>query len=149
MLATPLCSFANMRPTIYIGLGATGIRAIAQTKKEFEDVYGVGMVPPCIAFLAVDSDSSILEDKTLATSVEDNFVEGLESQAIAERIDRCWQQVLAIIGLENNIVDFHIVSSLADGAGSLITVADIIKHGYTVRANILGYGVLHGVFRAP
>ena len=137
-----------MRPTIYIGLGGTGIRAIAQAKKEFEDVYGVGMVPPCIAFLAVDSDSSILEDKTLATSVEDNFVEGLEPQAIAERIDRCWQQVLAIIGLENNIVDFHIVSSLADGAGSLITVADIIKHGYNVRANILGYGVLHGVFRA-
>ena len=137
-----------MRPTIYIGLGDTGIRAIAQTKKEFEDVYGVGMVPPCIAFLAVDSDSSILEDKTLATSVKDNFVEGLEPQAIAERIDRCWQQLLAIIGLENNIVDFHIVSSLADGAGSLITVADIIKHGYNVRANILGYGVLHGVFRA-
>ena len=137
-----------MRPTIYIGLGDTGIRAIAQAKKEFEDVYGVGMVSPCIAFLAVDSDSSILEDKTLATSVEEDFVEGLEPQAIAERIDRCWQQVLAIIGLENNIVDFHIVSSLADGAGLLITVADIIKHGYNVRANILGYGVLHGVFRA-
>ena len=28
-----------MRPTIYIGLGGTGIRAIAQTKKMYEDAY--------------------------------------------------------------------------------------------------------------
>lgn len=63
-----------MRPTIYIGLGGTGIRAIAQTKKMYEDAYGVGQIPVQIAFMAVDFDLAAPKDKSLATDIEDDFL---------------------------------------------------------------------------
>ncbi len=44
------------RPSIYIGLGGTGIKAIAKTKELYEQEYGVGNIPPEISFLAIDFD---------------------------------------------------------------------------------------------
>ncbi len=46
------------RPSIYIGLGGTGIKAIAKTKKLYEEEYGVGNIPPEISFLAIDFDET-------------------------------------------------------------------------------------------
>ena len=63
-----------MRPSIYVGLGGTGIRAIAQTKKLYEDVYGKGNIPKCIAFLAVDFNLKDVENPSLATSMKDDAV---------------------------------------------------------------------------
>lgn len=63
-----------MRPTIYIGLGGTGIRAIAQTKKMYEDAYGVGKIPPQVAFIAVDFDLAAPTDKSLATNIAPDFL---------------------------------------------------------------------------
>lgn len=51
------------------------MRAIAHTKKLFEDSFGVGNVPPQIAFLAFDFDKSVVNDKTLATDVSESFVD--------------------------------------------------------------------------
>ena len=63
-----------MRPTIYIGLGGTGIRAIAQTKKMYEDAYGVGKIPAQVAFIAVDFDLAAPSDKSLATNIAPDFL---------------------------------------------------------------------------
>ena len=63
-----------MRPTIYIGLGGTGIRAIAQTKKMYEDAYGVGKIPPQVAFIAVDFDLAAPSDRSLATNIAPDFL---------------------------------------------------------------------------
>ncbi|MBQ6862559.1 MAG: hypothetical protein IJN98_08115 [Alistipes sp.] len=61
-----------MRPSIYVGLGGTGIRAIAQAKKLYEDVYGKGNIPKCIAFLAVDFNLADIKNPELLTSLEDD-----------------------------------------------------------------------------
>ena len=45
-----------VRRSLYIGIGGTGIKAIAHTKKMFEETFGDGNIPPVIAFLAIDSD---------------------------------------------------------------------------------------------
>ena len=66
---------ANRRPSIYIGLGGTGILAIAQTKKLYEDEFGVGKIPPEIAFLAIDFDNKAVESKDLATDVKGDFLQ--------------------------------------------------------------------------
>lgn len=63
-----------LRPSIYIGLGGTGVKAIAQAKKMFEDDYGVGNIPPEIAFLAVDFDNAVVDDTTLATKINEDFI---------------------------------------------------------------------------
>lgn len=63
-----------MRPSIYIGLGGTGIRAIAQTKKLYEDVYGVGNIPKCIAFLAIDFNLADIKSPELPTSLEEDAI---------------------------------------------------------------------------
>ena len=64
-----------IRPTIYVGLGGTGIRAIAQTKKHFEDAYGKDNIPQQIAFLAIDFDLAAASDSTLATDVSSDFLQ--------------------------------------------------------------------------
>lgn len=45
---------ATTRPSIYIGIGLTGIQAITKTRKMFEDAYGKDNIPHWIAFLAID-----------------------------------------------------------------------------------------------
>lgn len=64
----------TIRRSIYIGLGGTGIRAIAHTKKQYEDVFGVGNIPSQIEFLALDFDTSSVWDKSLPTSVEEDII---------------------------------------------------------------------------
>lgn len=192
-----------IRPTIYVGLGGTGIRAIAQTKKHFEDAYGKDKIPQEVAFLAVDFDLAAANDATLATDVSSDFLslrvaadprtlykvgsntggyswvfpgntgyiadnisqgasqvrttgrfytEMILSQ-ITSRIQRCWTRVTAINGGHADVisgnVDIHIVMSLAGGTGcgSFINVADIVRSLYGNRAHLVGYGVMHGVFR--
>lgn len=65
---------ANRRPSIYIGLGGTGIKAIAQTKKLYEDEFGIGNIPPEIAFLGIDFDNKSVEEN-LPTDVKGDFLQ--------------------------------------------------------------------------
>jgi hypothetical protein len=192
-----------IRPTIYVGLGGTGIRAIAQTKKHYEDAYGKDNIPQQIAFLAIDFDLAAANDATLATDVSSDFLSlrvaadprtlyavgsgsgdytwmfpgntGFIANNISEgasqvrttgrfytemiisqvqsRLQRCWTRVTAIGGGNANVVngkvDIHVVMSLAGGTGcgSFINVADIIRNLYGNNAHLVGYGVMHGVFR--
>ena len=53
---------ANLRRSIYIGIGGAGVKAIAHTKKMFEDAFGEGNIPEAIQFLAIDSDFAALYD---------------------------------------------------------------------------------------
>lgn len=66
---------ASRRPSIYIGLGGTGIKAVAQAKKLYEDEYGVGNIPPEIAFLVIDFDNKAVADKRLPTDVSADFLQ--------------------------------------------------------------------------
>lgn len=192
-----------IRPTIYVGLGGTGIRAIAQTKKYYEDAYGKDNIPQQIAFLAIDFDLAAANDATLATDVSSDFLSlkvaadprtlyavgsgsgdytwmfpgntGFIANNISEgasqvrttgrfytemiishvqsRLQKCWTRVTAIGGGNANVingkVDIHVVMSLAGGTGcgSFINIADIIRNLYGSNAHLVGYGVMHGVFR--
>lgn len=195
-----------MKPSIYVGLGGTGIRAIAQTKKLYEDVYGKGNIPKFIAFLAVDFDLDAPKHPDLPTSLEDDALlipyngsprEHYETRVergdfkwvfpgnvgtlshriwdgasqvrttgrfyteyiihtIEAALEQRWKQVANITSVNeqgktvrSEVVDIHIVMSLAGGtgAGSFINVAEVIHRNHKLNAHILGYGVLHGVFR--
>lgn len=48
----------KITPTLYIGLGGTGARALLRAKQCFMDAYN-GRVPSMIEFLAIDTDSNI------------------------------------------------------------------------------------------
>ena len=48
----------KITPTLYIGLGGTGARALLRAKQCFMDAYN-GKVPSMIEFLAIDTDSNI------------------------------------------------------------------------------------------
>ena len=196
-----------MRPTIYVGLGGTGIRAISQAKKMYEEVYGEGNIPKCIAFLAVDFNLKDIDSPNLATpmgadavplqyngsprehyetrskkgaykwmfegntgSLQNKITDGAGQvrttgrfyteyimSAIEPAMQRCWQQVSNITYVNEDgfavpceEIDIHVVMSVAGGtgAGSFINVAEMIHRNYGKRAHIIGYGVLHGVFRA-
>ncbi len=64
-----------IRPSIYIGLGGTGIKAISHTKKLYEEAYkGVENIPGQIAFAAIDFDLGAPKDPSLATDINDNFL---------------------------------------------------------------------------
>lgn len=196
-----------MRPTIYIGLGGTGIRAISHAKKLYEDVYGKGNIPNYIAFLAMDFNLKDIDSPSLATPMGDDAViinysgsprdhyasrsakgayrwmfdgntSSLQNKitdgagqvrttgrfyteyvmtSIEPALARCWQQVSNLTYVNDNgevvpceEIDIHIVMSLAGGtgAGSFINIAEMVHRNYGSRAHIIGYGVLHGVFRA-
>ena len=64
----------EINPTIYIGLGGSGIRSMAFTKKMYEDEFGVGKIPPQIAFLAIDSDYAMENSPLLPTDISQDFV---------------------------------------------------------------------------
>lgn len=66
---------ANRRPSVYIGLGGTGIKAIAQTKKLYEEEFGKGNIPPEVAFLAIDFDNKQASDKSLPTDISGDFLQ--------------------------------------------------------------------------
>jgi hypothetical protein len=63
------------RPSIYIGLGGTGIMAISQTKKLFEDEYGVGKIPQEIAFLGIDFDRSSPAQSDLPANIIGDYLQ--------------------------------------------------------------------------
>lgn len=194
---------ANIRPSIYVGLGGTGIKAISQTKKMFEDAYGKNNIPQQIAFAAIDFD--LAEDPNLPTSMHEdylqvnnagsprtlyevrrkvgdfqwmfpgnaNYIGNLISDGasqvrtygrfltemiinnIERRIADCYTQVTNIqadidINVEKTAaVDIHIAMSLAGGTGcgSFINVATMLRDRYQDKIKIIGYGVLHSVFR--
>ncbi len=64
----------NIRPSIYIGLGGTGILAISQTKKMYEEEFGVGRIPKQIAFLAIDFDKTAPTNANLPTDINDDYM---------------------------------------------------------------------------
>ncbi|MDR0969457.1 MAG: hypothetical protein LBM67_02820 [Lentimicrobiaceae bacterium] len=198
---------ATIRPSIYIGLGGTGILAISKTKKMYEDFYGKDNIPKQIAFAAIDFDLTEVNNPSLATNVKDDFlnfqnalsgspkqlyevrsqlgeytwmpeantryignqvVDGASQVRtygrfltemiqtyITQRIKECYTQVVNIEQdysqnvSDNQPVDIHIVMSLAGGTGcgSFINVADLIRTEFGHKVKIIGYGILHGVFR--
>ncbi len=197
---------ATIRPSIYIGLGGTGILAISKTKKMYEDAYGKGNIPEQIAFAAVDFDLTMENDKNLATEMKDDFISlrnmssspkqlynvgsqqgeyawmfpansrfigdrisdgasqvrtygrfltEMITSSIDRRIADCITQVKNIQNSfehdeeKNQPIDVHIAMSLSGGtgAGSFINVAHLIRDKYHNQVNLIGYGVLHSVFR--
>lgn len=61
-----------MRPSIYIGLGGTGIRILAAIKKQYEEHYGVGKIPPIVNFLAIDFNLAEINNPELPTSLKED-----------------------------------------------------------------------------
>lgn len=196
---------ATIRPSIYIGLGGTGILAISKTKKMFEDAYGKGNIPDQIAFVAIDFDLTMENNSELDTNMKHDFLNlksssspkqlynsGIEqgdyswvfpsnarfigdrisdgasqvrtygrfltemvSSNIQRRIEDCVTQVKNIQNVsehdeeKNQPIDIHIAMSLAGGTGcgSFINIAHLIRTKYQNMVNIIGYGVIHSVFR--
>ncbi|MBQ1221655.1 MAG: hypothetical protein IIX78_03840 [Alistipes sp.] len=186
-----------MRPSIYIGLGGTGIRILAAIKKQYEDVYGKGNIPPIVNFLAIDYYLAEIKNPELSTSIEEDALlipyigsprEHFEAQekrgaynwlfpgntdSLAHRISDGAGQVrttgrfyteylLPYIqpALQQRVqqvqqiafapeIDIYMLTSLCGGtgAGSFINMADLVRSMYGNRCNIIGYGVLHSVFR--
>lgn len=192
-----------LQPTIYIGIGGFGLRAISRTKKLFEDEYGVGNIPGRVAFIGIDFDSLEINNSQFPTDISDDCIvldsatirssrdyyahlkhanvsnwmfEMNESlltdynhgarqarttgrslaelflQRIEWKVEYCLNQVLAINNAYSGlggVVDVQIVTSLAGGAGagSFLTVAAFLKRKFQNRVNIVGYGLLHGVYR--
>lgn len=67
---------SSVRPTIYIGLGGTGINAVARTKKMFEDAYGkenISKLP--VRFVCIDYDKSARKDPKNATDISADFID--------------------------------------------------------------------------
>ncbi len=196
-----------MRPSIYIGLGGTGIRILAAIKKHYEDVYGKGNIPPIVNFLAIDFNLAEINNPELPTSLEEdallipyngspiqhfavqekrgayNWLFPGNTASLAHRIsdgacqvrttgrfyteyiihtieaalEQRWLQVTHSTYVNENGTPIHckwigiyILTSLCGGtgAGSFLNVAELIHRKYSERAHIIGYGVLHGIFRA-
>lgn len=51
----------NIRRSLYIGLGGTGMRTLLKVKKQFIDTYGE--LPPMIGFLGLDTDGGAYNDE--------------------------------------------------------------------------------------
>ncbi len=198
-----------IRPSIYIGLGGTGIMAVSYAKKLYEEAYkGVENIPGQIAFAAIDFDLAAPEDPGLATDMHDDFLSfsnvaaaspktlydvrsekgdyawmfpnntryigniisdgasqvrtygrflaEMIQDSIIRRISDCITQVkniqatLDAAEVVNQPIDIHIAMSLAGGTGcgSFINVAQLIREKFQNQVHIIGYGVLHSVFRA-
>ena len=63
-----------MKPTIYLGLGGTGNLAISYAKKLYEEECGKGNLPDSVAFVTVDFQTDMDEDKNLATNISNDFI---------------------------------------------------------------------------
>ena len=65
----------EINPIIYIGLGGTGVKSIAHTKKMYEDEFGIGNIPEQVSFIAFDTDSAALSEafSICKSSVKDFF----------------------------------------------------------------------------
>ncbi len=198
-----------IRPSIYIGLGGTGIMAVSHAKKLYEEAYkGIDNIPGQIAFAAIDFDLAAPEDPSLAADMHDDFLSfanvaaaspktlydvrsekgdyawmfpnntrylgniisdgasqvrtygrfltEMIQDSIIRRVSDCITQVKNIQAtldaseVVNQPIDIHIAMSLAGGTGcgSFLNVAQLIREKYGNQVHIIGYGVLHSVFRA-
>lgn len=63
-----------MKPTIYLGIGGTGIKTLAHVKYQFEKEYGVGNIPQEIAFVGFDFQTNMDEDPSLVTDISEDFI---------------------------------------------------------------------------
>lgn len=109
-----------MRPTIYIGLGGTGIRAIAHAKKLYEDVYGKGNIPKHIAFMAMDFNLADINSTELPTSLEDDAVNIPQTGSPRQHyIERSKQGAYKWVFPEGN--PDSIADAITDGAGQVRT----------------------------
>lgn len=63
-----------MKPTIYLGIGGTGIKTLAYIKRQFEEEYGVGNIPEEVAFVGFDFQTDMDADPDLATDISANFI---------------------------------------------------------------------------
>ena len=63
-----------MNPTIYLGIGGTGVKTLAHIKHQFEKEYGVGNIPDEIAFVGFDFQTDMDEDPDLATDISPDFI---------------------------------------------------------------------------
>ncbi len=54
----------KIKKSLYVGIGGTGMRTLLETKKFFVETYGA--VPPCVAFLGIDTDGGAFT-KTIPT----------------------------------------------------------------------------------
>ncbi len=63
-----------MKPTIYLGIGGTGIKTLAHIKHQFEKEYGVGNIPQEIAFVGFDFQTNMDEDPSLVTDISEDFI---------------------------------------------------------------------------
>lgn len=195
----------NVRPSIYIGIGGTGINAIAKTKKMFEDAYGekeLANLP--VRFVCLDYDISAATSNDNATDISGDFTKTdnnsnpiqlyltqskvgkyqwfypqnlpfLPEKIIngAGQVRGCGrfltEMILPTINAKlktayqdvKNIqkkmayehvfkVDCYIAMSIAGGTGcgSFLNVAWALRQLFPNDVNIIGYGVLHSVFRA-
>ncbi len=76
-------------------------------------------------------------------------------EPIIQRLRECVNQVKSIASSTDGVaytgnVDVHIAMSLAGGTGcgSFLNVAQRLRNEYGPEINIIGYGILHSVFRA-
>ncbi len=194
---------ATIRPSIYVGLGGTGIKAVSQTKKMFEDAFGKGNIPDQIAFAAIDFDlaedpnlptpmgadflsitsagsprtlydvrkkqgdyqwmfpgnsrflGSLISDGASQVRTYGRFLTEMVLSQIERRIMDCYTQVTNIqADMDVNVdktgsVDVHIAMSLAGGTGcgSFLNIASMLRDKYQEKVKLVGYGVLHSVFR--
>lgn len=63
-----------MKPTIYLGIGGTGIKTLAQVKYQFEKEYGVGSIPKEVAFVGIDFQTGIVDNPSLVTDISEDFI---------------------------------------------------------------------------
>lgn len=66
----------KLKKTLYIGLGGTGVSALLRVKKCFIDIYNE--IPPMIGFLAIDTDSAVLNKEV--TSNKGNPIKLLQKE---------------------------------------------------------------------
>lgn len=64
----------KIRKSVYIGIGGTGIKAIANAKKMYEEIFGEDRIPAEIAFVAIDFDRAIATDTNLPTRIDRDFI---------------------------------------------------------------------------
>ena len=81
----------TIRRSVYIGLGGTGIKAIANAKKMYEDIFGEGNIPPQIGFVAIDFDKAIVNDAKLPTRIDEDFIT-LPSLPICSGVRKKWHR---------------------------------------------------------